>query len=323
MNQSTPPLNTSVLPSEDHWAAEVAARLRLLLAAGADEPLEQRGAHIEEQVRRSLQNVPAAQRARCLERLGDHFPVGQMTVLAAPSGSATGERKPQTPDDVAAMVGDAWARFTPEQKKILRERLVSFGVIEPGAAAPTAGSGDGADFSEVKRTFGLAPAESIVPLRLGRLAAMETDFFAKLDQLAWSTWKQVGPQSTLKKDPAAGDFRTQLRRYVKGDAEPTDMQMAQQIERTRQLVSSLIGSLAVTSRGFVKRYQMRYAPDAVRDIVKMEGGIGPFGGDGKCWKKYNELAAEINELSIQTDMMETVARFVEDMAKTKKSGPPV
>jgi len=85
----------------------------------------------------------------------------------------------------------------------------------------------------------------------------------------------------------------------------------------------LLGSLAVTSRGFVKRYQTRYAPDAVRDIVKMEGGIGPFGGDGKCWKKYNELAAEINELSIQTDMMETVARFVEDMTKSKKSGHPV
>ncbi len=317
--------HASVLPTEDHWAAQMASRLRLLLAAGADEPAEQREAHIEEQVRRGLQSVPAAQRTQCLERLAAHFPVGQITVLANPPGTPdAAERKPQTPDEVMALVGEAWTRFTLEQRKTLRERFVSIGVIEAPVPVPAAAaaSGEAVDLTEAKRTFGLTPTESMVPLRLGRLAAMQTDFYTKLDQLAWSTWKQVSPQSPLKKDSTQGDFRSQLRRYLKGDAEPTDMQIAQQIERTRQLVSSLVGSLAVTSRGFAKRYQTRYAPEAVRDIVKMEGGIGPFGGDAKCWKKYNELAAEINELSIQTDMMETISRFVEDMVKTRKTGAP-
>jgi hypothetical protein len=323
---STPPHDTtSVLPSEEHWADEVAARLRLLQAAGADEPVEQREAHIEDQVKRSLQSVPAAQRARYLERLTARFPTGQVTVIAAPSNGAA-DRKPQTPEELALIVGEAWGRFTPEQKKQFRERLAALGLAELATAAPTAAAvpapaADAGDFSEAKRIFGLAPNENIVPLRLGRLAAIETDFFAKLDTLAWSTWKQVAPQSSLKKENT-GDLRSQLKRYLKGDAEPGDQQMAQQIERTRQLVSSLVGALAVTSRGFVKRYQTRYSPDAVKDIVRMEGGIGPFGGDAKCWKKYSELAGEITELSIHAEMMEAVARFVEEMTKQKKTATP-
>ena len=324
---STPPHDTtSVLSSEEHWADEVAARLRLLQAAGADEPVEQREAHIEEQVKRSLQSVPAAQRARYLERLTARFPIGQVTIISAPSGQGGADRKPQTPEELALVVGEAWGRFTPEQKKQFRERLAALGLAELATAAPTAAAtpapaADAGDFSEAKRVFGLAPAENIVPLRLGRLAAIENDFFAKLDTLAWGTWKQVAPQSPLKKD-ATGDLRSQLRRYLKGDAEPSDQQMAQQVDRTRQLVSSLVGSLAVTSRGFVKRYQTRYSPDAVKDIVRMEGGIGPFGGDAKCWKKYSELAGEITELSIHAEMMEAVARFVEEMTKPKKTATP-
>jgi hypothetical protein len=130
------------------------------------------------------------------------------------------------------------------------------------------------------------------------------------------------PQTILKKDAALGDLRALMRRYVKGDPEITDQQMAQQIDRTRHLVSSMLGALAVTSRGFVKRYQTRYSPDAVKDIVKMEGGLGAFGNEGKYWRKYVELSSDISEVSIQTDMMESISRFVEDMMKTKKPGSP-
>jgi tellurite resistance protein len=319
MNSISPAFDSSLLPSEDHWAAEVAASLRLLQAAGAAEPAEQREAHIEEQVRRALQTIPAAQRARCLERLATHFPVGQM--VGAPSAKdepdAAAALAPQTPDEVAALVSEAWGRFSPEERRVLRERLTTAGVVEPAAPA------EAADFSETKRSFGLAPNETPVPLRLGRLLLMQTDFLMKLDQLAWGTWKQVSAQTPVKRDNTLGDLRTQMRRYLKGDADLTDQQMALQIERTRHLTSSLLGSLAVTSRGFVKRYQTRYAPDAVQDIVKMEGGLGAFGNEGKFWRKYKELASEINDLSIQTDMMETIARFVEDMMKAKKPGTPV
>lgn len=316
MNSPLVPEST-VLPSEDQWATAVAANLRLIQAAGADEPAEQREAHIEAQVQRSLQSVPASQRARCLERLGSHFPVGQMVAAPEVGGEVAPASVPQTPDDVAALVSAAWGRFSPEQRRVLRERLTAAGVVEPASPA------EATDFAEAKRSFMLAPNDTLVAMRLGRLAMMETDFITKIDQLGWSTWKQVSPQTVVKKDTALGDLRTIMRRYVKGDPEITDLQMAQQIERTRQLVSSLIGSLAVTSRGFVKRYQTRYAPDAVKDIVKMEGGLGAFGNEGKFWRKYVELAADINDLSIQTDMMESISRFVEDMMKTKKPGAPV
>jgi hypothetical protein len=316
MNSLSPIPESTVSPSEDQWATAVAANLRLIQAAGADEPADQRKDHIAALVQRSLQSVPAGQRALYLERLGAHFPVGQ--VVAAPQfiSEAAPVSLPQTPDDIAALVSAAWGRFSPEQRRVLRERLTASGVVEQSAPA------DATDFSEVKRSFMLAPNDNVVALRVGRLALMGTDFVTKTDQLTWSTWKQVAPQTILKKDAALGDLRALMRRYVKGDPEITDQQMAQQIDRTRHLVSSMLGALAVTSRGFVKRYQTRYSPDAVKDIVKMEGGLGAFGNEGKYWRKYVELSSDISEVSIQTDMMESISRFVEDMMKTKKPGSP-
>lgn len=308
------PYDTSLLPSEDQWAGEMAASLRLLQTTGADEPVEQRQTLIEDQVRRGLQKVPAAQRTRYLERLTAQFPGGLTGSAPVTSSSVSASRIPTTPDEVGAMAGEAWARFSPEQRRLLRERLAAAGVIESSAPA------EPADLSEAKKAFGLTPAENLMALRLGRLSLMETDFLVKIDQLAWGTWKQVAPQATLKKDPAFGDLKGQIRRYLRGDAEITDQMIAQQLDRTRQLAAALLGGLGAASKGFSKRYLTRFAPDAVKDIVKMEGGIPAFGAEGKFWRKYVELAGEINEQSIQNDLMEAVARLVEEMMKAKKPG---
>jgi hypothetical protein len=140
------------------------------------------------------------------------------------------------------------------------------------------------------------------------------EFLSKLDQLAWNTWRTLAPRSTVKRDASLGDLRLQVRRYLKGEAEPTDLQIAQQIERTRQLLAMLLASMSQISRGYAKRHQTRYSPDAIQDLVKMEGG-GSWGLEGKCWRKYTELAGEINEATIQNEMQEVVVKYVEDLMR--------
>ncbi len=181
--------------------------------------------------------------------------------------------------------------------------------------------GDGAfDPGEVRQRFGMGTTDTLAPQRLGRLSIQQMEFLSKLDQLAWNTWRTLAPRSAVKRDNALGDLRLQTRRYLKGEAEPTDLQIAQQIERTRQLIAMLLGSMSQISRGYAKRYQTRFSPEAIQDLVKMEGA-GSWGFEAKCWRKYLELAGEINEVTIQNEMQEVVVKYVEDLMRgTARSG---
>jgi hypothetical protein len=50
-------------------------------------------------------------------------------------------------------------------------------------------------------------------------------------------------------------------------------------------------------------------------MVKLEG-IGVFGSpDSRYWKKYSELAQELSEDAIQTDLMEAIAKNAEDLLR--------
>jgi len=316
---SSPTSTLDLLPPEDAWATEVAAALRLILASGAEEDPGRRAQQMEEQVRRALHDVPPAQRARHLERLAGHFPTGYSAMEPARSGEApAAPSAPGTPDDLLRIVTAAWSTFSEAQRDELRDKLAAVGIAAPAEAAPS----DGAtvDFSEVRGRFGLTAAESVVPGRLARLCVQQMECLAKLDQLAWATWKNLAPRSGLKRDTSQGDLRLLVRRYVKGDADITDLQLAQQIERTRALIASMLGSMAQIGRGYSKRFQTRYAPEAIQDVVKMEGGSGWTGLETKCWRKYIELAVEVNEATIQNEMQEIVAKYVEDLARGSMKG---
>lgn len=315
MNPPSIPPGSEVMRSEDAWAREVAAALRLILSSGAEETPAQRGKFLEEQVQRSLQQVPPGQRERHLDCLRDYFPVGLVDVPAKAADAPAAV--PEVPAAVLALVLAAWSRFTPEQRVELQDQLVAAGVAAPP------GAGGAADFTEVRQRLGLAPNESVVAPRLGRLAVHELEFLAKLDQLAWNTWKTLAPRASLKRDTALGDVRVLTRRYLKGDAEPTDTQVSQQIERTRQLIASLLGSISQVGRGYAKRHQTRYSPEAIQDLVKMEGGGSGWLGGGletKCWRKYCELAGEVNEATIQNEMQEVVVKYVEELMRGMAKG---
>ena len=293
---------------ENRWATQTAARLRLVQATCADESRETRESYLGEELGRLLEDVPPGKRQMYLDTLADKFPTWHRTVTTAPF-AVPSVRGPETAEELMQAVARLAPKFTAEERQRLREKLVECGVVEAAAAQSVDG------FAAFRKQAMLAPADTIAPARLEKLLIQELEFLAKLDQLAWTTWKMLAPKSALKRDTSLGDFRAVLRRYLKGDAEVNDLQLAQAIERTRQLVAILLGSISQVGRGFTKRYQTRYAPDAIRELVKMEGGSMLLGQDTKCWRKYCDLASEISEASIQNEMQEMVVKYVEDLMR--------
>jgi hypothetical protein len=91
--------------------------------------------------------------------------------------------------------------------------------------------------------------------------------------------------------------------------------VAQQLEKTRQLIAGLLAALGPAGKNYARRYLTRYSPEAVRDLVKLEGASIFGNADARYWKKYTELAQEISEASIQTDIQDAVAKYAEDLMR--------
>jgi hypothetical protein len=311
--ESTP---STVFPaSEIRWAEDLAARVRLVLASCADDTTTNRQSYLEEEIRRGLEAVPSGQRERYLDALAEKFPTWQQSPSTTEAVSAA-MREPGTFDEWMQALVRAAPRWSVEEKRKLRDRLVELGMVDSAS-----GPGIGESFGEVKHRMGLAANEAVVPVRLAKLCAAEADFLTKLEQLVWNTWRELAPRTALKRDAVAADFRALLRRYLRGDAEPSDAQVVQQVERTRQLIAVMLSSVSQVSRGFVKRYQTRYSPDAIQDLVKLAGRGGWLTNrDALCWQKYVELAAEISDASVRADMQEVVVKYVEDVMRGMPRG---
>ena len=133
-----------------------------------------------------------------------------------------------------------------------------------------------------------------------------------LDQLAWNVWRNAAPKSPIRRDTAQGDLRTVTRRSLTGDAESAaaHVLVQKQVEATRQLIAGLLAGLGPAGKNFARRYQQRYTPDAVREVVRAEGGGK---GDAQYWRKHTELAAEITETVIEDDVQAAVVKYAEDL----------
>jgi hypothetical protein len=291
---------------ENRWAEQVAGRLRLIQATYADEPGETRQAYLTEELRSQLGEVSMGKRQTYLDALNERFPSWQRAAEGAPAAP----REPESVDELLQAMVRIAPRMTAEERQKCRDTMVELGLVE----APDAGSAEG--YTALRKHLILAPGEAIVATRLEKLIIQQMEFLVKLDQLVWTTWKTLAPKSTVKRDTALGDMRNLVRRYLKGDNEVPDLLVAQQIERTRQLVAIMMGSISQVGRAFTKRYLTRYSPDAVRDLVKMEGGGSVLTGtETKCWRKYAALTEEITEASIQADMQEIIVKYTEDVIR--------
>ncbi|MDR0353889.1 MAG: hypothetical protein LBI02_11295 [Opitutaceae bacterium] len=303
------PATPAGLPDAPVWAANTASRLRYLQANLADDARENRESFLEDELKKLLDPVPAGKRQLYLDTLAEKFPTWESLAAAAPAAEAGPDG--MAPDDIWALFLKTLPRYTLEQRETIRRRLADAGFVHVASD-----SLDTDALAEITQKLKLSPADKLDAARLGKLFAALAEVCIMTDQLVWNVWKGLAPKSAIRRDNSAGDLRSALRRSVTGDAEVSAAQIARQLEGMRQLIAGLVASLGPAGKNFARRFQSRYSPEAIRDIVKLEGGASIFGNaDSRLWKKYTELAGEISEGSIQTDMMDAVAQYAEELMK--------
>lgn len=288
------------------WASSLVTRLKYLQTNLTEATPENRQVYMEEEVRRALQEVPLEKRGSHLYALAQAFPEWELAAATAIAPAAVAR---QTPDEVVRSFLQIVPQLSEEQRNNVKQQLAALGLVIP-ADVPV----DGEALMAVRAKLKLDPDDPINVQQLAKLFSVYAEAMLALDQLVWNVWRNAAPKSPIRRDTAQGDLRTVTRRSLAGDAEAASVQVhvQKQLEATRQLIAGLLAGLGPAGKNFARRYQQRYTPDAVREVVRAEGGGK---NDAQFWKKHTELAAEITETVIEDDVQAAVVKYAEDLMR--------
>ena len=288
------------------WASSLVTRLKYLQTTLTEETPENRQVHLEAELRRALQQVPVDKRGAHLYALTEALPEWNLAAATALAPAAVAR---QTPDEIVASFLQLVPQLTGEQRESVKQKLAAAGLILPAQQGI-----EGDALMAVRAKLKLDPEDPIDAEQLARLFAVYAEAMLALDQLAWNVWRNAAPKSPVRRDTAQGDLRTVTRRTLSGDAEAAATLgfVQKQIEASRQLIAGLLAGLGPAGKNFARRYQQRYTPDAVRELVRTEGGGK---NDAAYWKKHTELAAEITETVIEDAVQAAVVKYAEDLMR--------
>lgn len=287
------------------WAASLVTRLKYLQTNLTEASPENRQVYMEEELRRALQELPLEKRGSHLYALAQAFPDWE---LAAATVTAPAAAARQTPEEIVRSFVQLVPSLTGEQREKVKQDLAALGLVLP-SPQPL----EGEALTGVRTKLKLDSEDPINVTQLAKLFAAYAEAMLALDQLAWNVWRNAAPKSPIRRDITQGDLRTVTRRALAGDAESAVAQAAvqKQLEASRQLVAGLLAGLGPAGKNFARRYQQRYTPDAVREVVRAEGGKG----DLQFWKKHTELASEVTETVIEDDVQAAVVKYAEDLMR--------
>ena len=303
------------------WATQTAAQLRFMQADATDASPEEREHYLQDEIRRALKDVVREKHPQYLEALAAQFPTGEGGggQPAPPSGGAASAPAELTPEELLAQM----VKIAP---LLPRRKLQEFGLELQKAGyleLQTTALAD-APPEELLKRFPMDPLSQVDLQRLYRLLAALADFVLSLDQLGWNLWKAMAPRSQVRRDQTfGGDLRKTGARYLSGDTEVSIGQITQIVDRLRQLVAGLMGSIGPAARSFSQRHLARFGPDAIKDLAAAEGG-GMFSNpEQKNWRKYVQLAKDLNEDAIEAEMVECVARYAEGLMRGTSHTPGI
>ncbi len=162
----------------------------------------------------------------------------------------------------------------------------------------------------VRAALGLGEGGAIDPDRAMELLAATLETLISIDQVVGGTWEQIAPGSTLRGAPvkqAAG-------RFARGQAGAEEL--AAELGAARVLAASMLA--AVSRAGQVAwRHTARLAPERVEGLAKSEKKWNES-VEFAAWRRYRELAGELDASSFETEIMEAIAKYVEDLAEKRR-----
>ncbi|MCD6303460.1 MAG: hypothetical protein J7M21_00685 [Planctomycetes bacterium] len=289
-----------------------ANRLRMVQVDFADQPPEVRREYLNEELERAISSVVPEQREAFLRRLMEQFPAWdarvdvQLRKAETTERTQTDARELKDPNFLVARLIDLAGDLDDDERKVLVERLK-----EAHLATVSTGAWPEEAEQQLRRHMRL-PDEPLDARRLLEAVGMLADFAMRLDQLVWSTWRQIAPRATVRQDKK---LQQTLKAFLTGSEDVPRGQVAADLEKLRQLIASLIAAVGQAGRQFAARHLSRFSPTEIEALASMESGGFLVSKEVKCWRKYTELADALSEASIENEITETIANYAENLMK--------
>lgn len=289
------------------WAEGVARRLSFLQTSMAEESAEVRESKLSDEISKALQAVAENMRPLHLDALAERFPTWQMATVSFDRSKAS----PQTADELTSALCALSAGLSQDHREAIAEQLYAAGL------AKETGEGiDSATLSEIKSRLKVSLAEKIDTQRLGRLFASLAETACTLDQLTWNIWRSLAPRSNIRREQMMPELKTLIRRSLVGEEEVSSAQIGNQLEKTRQLIASLLASLDAVGHEFAESFQAQCSPESIRQMVRADGKAGIFdNSDARAWLRYSERFASYTASTIETNIREHLVRHAEELAR--------
>ena len=291
------------------WAAEVAARLRLLQSGFADGDPEARRHMVEEELDRALKQVALGKRAEYIDALEAEFPTLEASGqnASAPAQAAA----PCLPDEPMALA----ARLVETLPLAGQERDAVMNCLEQAGLVRYTGAVAGAEPPEELQEWmdKLLGGKHLDAVRSYRLLNVLVELASNMDQLVWQVWKKVAPKTLIRQETSrVNDLRKMLGPYLSGDPEISTDQIKQNVARTRQLNSGLLASICAVGGAYSFELLNRMSPDSIRQLAQAERG--PFeSAEKKCWRKHNDVFNEFSQVSIEKEYLDAVKKYTEKL----------
>lgn len=177
-------------------------------------------------------------------------------------------------------------------------------------------TGDGQDRqgtspeARVRAMLGLGPDAAIDHDRAMELLARALESLVSIDQVVGGTWVQIAPGSGLR----PGTVKRASAAFLEGRSAAKEL--GEELGAARVLAASMLA--AVSRAGQVAwRHAARLAPERVEGLARSEKKWNES-VEFAAWRKYRELAGELDAASFETEIMEAIAKYVEDLAEKRR-----
>ena len=296
-----------------------ANRLRMVQVDTVDDTPQARQGYLADEVQRALAQVPPDERPTFLRELEARFPTWDGQVQVPPGGGKTDKgdgksvmdaRELKDPSFLLARLLELAPSLNAQQKQAIGEKLKEAGL----AAADAGGAASLPDelARQFRQKFKIPDGKALDAAKILALATMFGDLAAVLHQLTWTAWRTMAPGSDIR---VAGNLQVNVAKFATGDPNIGRDQVAQDLDRLKQLTASLIAAIGETGRQYAMHHYAKFAPSEIEASVKMEG-VGMFNNlERACWRKYVELAGAMDEHAMENDIRETIAREAEKLMR--------
>ena len=159
----------------------------------------------------------------------------------------------------------------------------------------------------------ISPGRNLDPTRGLRALDILIEFAWSLDQLVWQVWKGVAPKTILHAEAGPyGDFKKCLGPYLTGDAEVSNEQLKQVVEKTRKLVAGLLAAMGNVGESCAATLRQRFSPTEIKKLADKEPGLLDS-VEKKCWRKYNELFIQANGPAMEKEILNNIRKYTEKL----------